>query len=63
MGTPAEEGVSPPCLETSEASLMCCPFLLEAGFSGREDFVCYFSLNMAKRKNGHAHFIDEETEA
>lgn len=63
MGTHGKAGMFPPYLETPEESLMCCPFLLGTGFSGRKDFVCSFSLSRAKRKNCHTHLIDAETEA
>lgn len=63
MGPHGKDGVFPSYLGTPEESLMCCPFLLGKGFSGRKGFMYAFSLNMAMRKNCHVHFTDEQTEA
>ena len=62
MGPHGKDGVFPSYLGTPGQSLMGCPFLLRKGFSGRKVFMYAFSLNMAIRKNCHAHFTGEETE-
>lgn len=53
MGTHGKAGMFPPYLETPEESLMCCPFLLGTGFSGRKDFMCSFSLSRAEEELSH----------